>query len=174
VAEARRRGVQAHKVPGYVRRRLGGGVAILRFRADGSPGCSAPCTLCARELLKYDLKVACLLESGEVFMGRLTDPGAPPSKITGGQRAWLTYWTASQRARRGSEPEDGAGAADGGGPRAASGDCRTANSRRGGSPSRGSDSPCGAGRGSSPVRAGSPVCAASSSRRNNGRAHKGL
>lgn len=164
MVEARRRGVQAHKVPGYVRRRLGGGVAILRFRADGTPGCSAPCTLCARELLKYDLKVACLLESGEVFMGRLTDPGAPTSKITGGQRAWLTYWTASQRARQGSEPEPGTGPPDaGGGPRA--------GGRRGGSPPRGSDSP---GRGSSPVRAGSPARAGGSARRSNGRAHRGV
>lgn len=97
VLEARRRGVQPHKVATYVRRRLGGGVAILRFRADGTPGCSAPCTLCARELLKYDLKVACLMENGQVFCGRLTDPGAPPAKVTGGQRAWLTYWASCQR-----------------------------------------------------------------------------
>ncbi|KAL4855989.1 Importin beta-like SAD2 [Chlorella vulgaris] len=107
VMEAKRRGVQPHKVAAYVRRRLGGGVAILRFRADGSRGCSAPCTLCARELLKYDLKVACLLENGEVFRGRLTDPGAPPSKVTGGQRAWLTYWTSCQR--RGQDPAAAAG-----------------------------------------------------------------
>jgi hypothetical protein len=99
--EAKRRGVQPHKVPAYVRRRLGGGIAILRFRADGSPGCSAPCTLCARELLKFDLKVACLMEDGQVFIGRLTDPGAPPAKVTGGQRAWLTYWTTCKRRGKG-------------------------------------------------------------------------
>ena len=61
------------------------------------PGCTAPCMLCAREIIKYDLKVCCLLDSGQVFCGRLSDPGAPPAKVTSGQRSWLTHWDACKR-----------------------------------------------------------------------------
>lgn len=104
VVEARRHGVRPHKVASYVRRRLGGGLCVVRYRSDGSPGCSAPCTLCAREILKYDLKVCCLLESGEIFCGRLTDPGAPPAKVTGGQRAWLRWWACCQAGRPNGRP----------------------------------------------------------------------
>ncbi|KAL4441869.1 hypothetical protein ABPG77_003785 [Micractinium sp. CCAP 211/92] len=119
VVEARRRGVPPHKVASYVRRRLGGGVCIFRFRADGSPGCSAPCTLCAREIQKYDLKVCCLLEGGEVFCGRLSDPGAPPAKVTGGQRAWLRWWAACRGARPQGAPNSHAPAPSSVGSRAA-------------------------------------------------------
>ncbi len=102
MTEARRRGVRPHKLASYVRRRLGGGVWILRVRADGSPGCSAPCTLCARELEKYALKVCCITEEGRPWCGRLSDPGAPPAHVTSGQRGWLTHWaTCKARAARG-------------------------------------------------------------------------
>lgn len=121
VVEARRRGVPPHKVASYVRRRLGGGVCIFRFRADGSPGCSAPCTLCAREIQKYDLKVCCLLEGGEVFCGRLSDPGAPPAKVTGGQRAWLRWWAACRGGRPQGAPNSRVPAGSGGSKRAGAG-----------------------------------------------------
>ena len=104
VTEARRRGIQPHKVAAYVRRRLAGGICIVRMRSDGSPGCSIPCTLCAKELVKYDLKVCCRLASGEVFYGRLTDPDAPSAKVTGGQRNWLTWWACCQTTT-GGEPQ---------------------------------------------------------------------
>lgn len=133
VVEARRRGVPPHKVASYVRRRLGGGVCIFRFRADGSPGCSAPCTLCAREIQKYDLKVCCLLEGGEVFCGRLSDPGAPPAKVTGGQRAWLRWWAACRGARPQGAPNSHAPAASSVGSRAA---CGRAAGRRSDQPRR--------------------------------------
>lgn len=97
MAEARRRGLPPHKVPGYVRRRLGGGIAVVRLRCDGSPGCSAPCTLCARELARYDLKVCCRLDDGAVWCGRLTDPDAPPAKMTSGQRSGLKEWQGRPR-----------------------------------------------------------------------------
>ncbi|PSC73205.1 pleckstrin homology domain-containing family A member 8-like [Micractinium conductrix] len=112
VVEARRRGVAPHKVVTYVRRRLGGGLCIFRFRSDGSPGCSAPCTLCAREILKFDLKVCCLLSNGEVFCGKLTDPGAPSSKITGGQRSWLRWWACCQGRRPDGTHGDSVGGSD--------------------------------------------------------------
>ena len=102
VAEARRRGLPPHKVPGYVRRRLGGGVAVVRLRCDGSPGCSAPCTLCARELARYDLKVCCRLDDGAVWCGRITDPDAPLAKMTSGQRSCLQEWQGRPRAQPGS------------------------------------------------------------------------
>jgi hypothetical protein len=103
VAEARRRGLPPHKVPGYVRRRLGGGVAVVRLRCDGSPGCSAPCTLCARELARYDLKVCCRLDDGVVWCGRLTDPDAPPAKMTSGQRSGLKEWQGRPRVPQGDD-----------------------------------------------------------------------
>ena len=99
MAEARRRGLPPHTVPGYVRRRLGGGVAVVRLRCDGSPGCSAPCTLCARELERYDLKVCCRLDDGAVWCGRLSDPGAPPAKLTSGQRSGLKEWQGRPQAQ---------------------------------------------------------------------------
>ena len=98
--EARRRGVSPHKVAAWVRRRLGGGIIIVRYRSDGSPGCTAPCTLCARELIKFDLKVCCLMEGGQVFCGRLSDPGAPPAKLSSGQRFWLTHWDCCKEPER--------------------------------------------------------------------------
>ena len=106
MTEARRRGIQPHKVAAYVRRRLAGGICIVRIRSDGTPGCSIPCTLCAKELLKYDLKVCCRLNSGEVFYGRLSDPNAPSAKVTGGQRGWLTWWTCCKTSPRGG-PQPG-------------------------------------------------------------------
>lgn len=109
VMEARKRGVRPHKVAAYVRRRLGGGVSILRFRSDGSPGCAAPCTLCTKELLKFDLKVNCLLESGEVFCGRLTDPGAPRAKVTTGQRNLLAHWACCKDAKAATTAGKGGG-----------------------------------------------------------------
>ena len=104
MAEARRRGLPPHKVPGYVRRRLGGGVAVVRLRCDGSPGCSAPCTLCVRELARYDLKVCCRLDSGAVWCGRVTDPDAPYAKMTSGQRSGLKEWQGRPRAQQGGTP----------------------------------------------------------------------
>ena len=109
MGEARRHGVPQHKVAAFVRRRLGGGVAVVRLRADGSPGCSAPCTLCARELARFDLKVCCCLESGALWVGLLTDPGAPPAKVTGGQCTWLTHWVACRDKRAPRPPGSGSG-----------------------------------------------------------------
>ena len=107
MAEARRRGVAGPPGPAFVRRRLGGGVAVLRLRSDGSAGCSAPCLLCARELARFGLKVCCRTDSGAVWRGHVDDPGAPPPKVTSGQRTWLAHWTtcrAAQAGRRGEMP----------------------------------------------------------------------
>lgn len=114
VVDARRRGVAPHKVPAFVRRRLGGGITVVRLRSDGTPGCSAPCLLCARELARFDLKVCCRLDSGAVWCGRLSDPGAPPPKVTSGQRSWLAHWDACRWPVRGGAAGGTAADGDGG------------------------------------------------------------
>ena len=73
----------------WVRRKLGPGVLVLRQCADGSLGCAAPCVWCHRELLRFDLRVACPLGGGAFFSGRLSEAGAPCPRLTGGQRRML-------------------------------------------------------------------------------------
>lgn len=86
VVEARRRGIGPNKLVPWVRRQLGGGILVLRFLSDGTAACSAPCRECAREIERFDLRVSCLQPGGEWFNGRLCEPGAPPAKMTTGQR----------------------------------------------------------------------------------------
>lgn len=86
---ARRKGVPAHSVVVWVRRKLGAGVLVLRRRADGTLGCAAPCVWCARELLRFDLRVHCTLGGGGFFSGRLSETGAPCPGLTGGQKRML-------------------------------------------------------------------------------------
>lgn len=78
-----------HKIVAWVRRKLGPEVLVLRYRADGSLGCAAPCVMCARELNRFDLRVHCPDASGQWFSGRLSDSGAPPQLLTSGQRRML-------------------------------------------------------------------------------------
>ena len=106
MAEARRRGVAAHKLVPWVRRQLGGGILVLRFLADGSTACSAPCAACAREIKRFDLRVLCLQLSGEWYSGRLGVAGAPAcTTLTTGQRRELkrrrAYSEAAARAPAG-------------------------------------------------------------------------
>ena len=89
MCEARRHGVPAHKIVSWVRRKLGPEVLVLRYRADGSLGCAAPCVMCARELNRFDLRVHCPDASGEWFSGRMSDTDAPPAFLTSGQRRML-------------------------------------------------------------------------------------
>eukprot|EP00887_Chlorella_sp_A99_P006974 scaffold2.g6974.t1 len=86
VQEARRRGVPPHKIVPWVRRKLGGGLLVVRFRTDGSPACAAPCILCSKEIERFDLKVVCVGEDGGWFCGRLSDPHAPQQRLTTGQK----------------------------------------------------------------------------------------
>ena len=90
---ARRHGVPAHSVTVWVRRKLGADITVVRQRCDGSLGCAAPCVLCAKQLLRFDLRVHCSLSSGALFSGRLTDCGAPRAKLTKGQRRALNKWS---------------------------------------------------------------------------------
>jgi hypothetical protein len=93
--------VPPHSVVTWVRRKLGGSIAVFRRRADGSLGCAAPCLLCARELQRFDLKVCCSLAPGEWFVGRLTDAEAPPPGLTSGQRRQFATWRLAAAAERG-------------------------------------------------------------------------
>jgi hypothetical protein len=80
-------------------------MAVFRFRADGTPGCTVPCVWCARELLRYDLRVSCTTGAGAVFSGRLDAADAPAALLTAGQRRMLGRdETAADRRRRLSPP----------------------------------------------------------------------
>ena len=63
-----------------------GRIAVIRWKMDGSFGCSVPCVACRRELIRYGIRVCCFTADGTWFEGKMDDPGAPPSKISSGQR----------------------------------------------------------------------------------------
>lgn len=90
VRQAQRQGVAPHKLVAHVRRKMGGSIAVWRRTSDGSLACAVPCLFCARELRRFDLRVHCTLDGqGGWFSGRLSEPGAPPSGLTGGQQKVL-------------------------------------------------------------------------------------
>ncbi|KAL4443643.1 hypothetical protein ABPG75_011380 [Micractinium tetrahymenae] len=90
IRQGRRAGVPPHKLIAYVRRKLGSSIAVWRRTADGALACAAPCLFCARELRRFDLRVHCSLDGqGGWFSGRLSEPGAPPPLLTGGQESVL-------------------------------------------------------------------------------------
>lgn len=89
VVKARRRGLGAHQIVTWVRRKVGAHVTVFRTLADGSLGCAAPCLLCQRELLRFDLRVHCSLAPERWWSGRLTDDSAPRGKLTARQRMMM-------------------------------------------------------------------------------------
>lgn len=88
IAKASKAGVPRHQVVHWIRRKAGTEITIWRQLADGSLGCSVPCVVCAGVLAHFDLRVTCMVGSGEWYSGRLTDPGAPEVKPTSGQRRY--------------------------------------------------------------------------------------
>jgi hypothetical protein len=86
VKEARRHGVEKHHVVTWVRRKLGGDVLVWRFTADGCLAVATPCTLCCRELQRFDIRVHCSLGPDSWYSGRLNEERAPPVGLTSGQR----------------------------------------------------------------------------------------
>lgn len=86
VAKARRRGMARHQIVTWVRRKVGAHVTVFRTLADGTLACAAPCLLCQRELVRFDLRVHCSLSPEQWWSGRLTDATAPPGKLTARQR----------------------------------------------------------------------------------------
>lgn len=89
VQQARKQGVPPQKLVAWVRRKLGGGIVVWRYTADGGIGRAAPCLFCSRELQRFDLLVDCSLGGGQWFHGRLSEPGAPTPQLTGGQQKVL-------------------------------------------------------------------------------------
>lgn len=85
-----KRGVAAHAIISWIRRKTGGTIVVKRYLFDNSLGCSVPCVFCRREIEKYDLVVTCTGRSGDKFEGRINDPEFPPSVLTLGQRRMLT------------------------------------------------------------------------------------
>lgn len=86
VKDASRHGVPSHRVPHWIHRKYKGALTVCRYRHDGTPGCSVPCVLCRRELIRFRIPVACHTPDGALFRGHLDDVDAPVSKPTMGQR----------------------------------------------------------------------------------------
>ncbi|KAL6753702.1 hypothetical protein V8C86DRAFT_1761062, partial [Haematococcus lacustris] len=89
LCQARRHGLRPHQYRAWIRRKAGPDIVVWRQRMDGSLGCAAPCVLCHRELLRFDLRVHCSLPGQLWFSGRLDEEGAPPCKPTTAQRRML-------------------------------------------------------------------------------------
>jgi hypothetical protein len=86
VSKAIRHGCRSSHVVSWVRRKAGSHISVWRFLSDGSMGCSMPCSLCRTELIRFDLTVHFQHWEG-MFDGKMTDDGAPVSKLTSGQKA---------------------------------------------------------------------------------------
>lgn len=84
--KAYKHNVPRHQVVHWVRRKAGSNLTVWRQLANGNLGCSVPCVLCKGALSVFDLRVTCLVKSGEWFRGKLTDQDAPAAKMTSGQR----------------------------------------------------------------------------------------
>jgi len=64
---------------------MGADIVTWRITSDGAHGCTVPCVLCRKAIEALGLRVTCLVQDGEWFRGRLTEPDAPRSKLTSGQ-----------------------------------------------------------------------------------------
>lgn len=83
--QAEKNGVPYAKRAAWLHRKNKGTITVTRCRADGSLGCSVPCPLCRRELMRYHIRVKCVKNDGEWFDGYFDEPDAPASKKTSGQ-----------------------------------------------------------------------------------------
>lgn len=79
-------GVPDLKVADWLRRKDMGHMTVLRWKADGTLGCSVPCILCRRELLRYDIRFRCVLPDGSWYDGPMDAPDAPVCKMTSMQK----------------------------------------------------------------------------------------
>lgn len=86
VRDANKHGIIGDGVVPWIRRKYGNTVTVCRYKADGSFGCSVPCSQCRRVLQNFRLRVRCVQSDGTWFHGYLDDTAAPPSKMTSGQR----------------------------------------------------------------------------------------
>ena len=85
---AHRHGVPSHRIGEWIHRKGMGHIAVVRWKMDGTYGCSVPCAACRRELIRYGIRVRCFMANGTWYDGRMDDPNAPPSKLfSGGVRS---------------------------------------------------------------------------------------
>eukprot|EP00983_Pelagomonas_calceolata_P112185 1159859-Pelagomonas_calceolata.AAC.1 len=97
VCLARRHGLRPHQFTTWIRRKNGPNLAVWRQRVDGTLGCAAPCVLCQRELLRFDMRVHCTMPGDGFFRGRLDEEGAPSCKPTTGQMRLMFRQSGSQQ-----------------------------------------------------------------------------
>jgi len=69
----------------WIRRKFGCHMTVWRTRGDGSFGCSTPCVLCRKELLRYNIYIHVMTVDNEWYHGRIAGADAPPSKPTNSQ-----------------------------------------------------------------------------------------
>lgn len=86
IQKAQRQNVPRHQIVHWIRRKAGPELVVWRQLADGTLGRSVPCLICKSVLEVFDLRVTCVVGQGSWFRGRLTDQGAPASKLTAAQK----------------------------------------------------------------------------------------
>lgn len=92
---AHKKGVPRNSIVRFVRRKTKGHLVVQRYLHDETPACSVPCILCRKVLEFYDFHVTCYVCKDTVFCGKLTDPGSPPSTMTGAQRRLMFFRNSS-------------------------------------------------------------------------------
>jgi hypothetical protein len=91
---AQKRGVSAHSIVSWVRRKYGTKIVIWRELANGQMGCSVPCVICSKWLQRFDLRITCIGPDTKWWTGYVTDPDAPKSKLTSKQSQTMLKNTA--------------------------------------------------------------------------------
>lgn len=89
VREARKAGVQKHRLVAYVKRKYGSHISVFRLRSDGTFGCAVPCVWCQKELERFDIRVSFVGSDGRWCDGRVSDGTMPKPVLTAGQRRML-------------------------------------------------------------------------------------
>jgi len=70
---------------------MGGVVEVERLLRDQTPGCSIPCILCRKELERFDVRVECVIVTGErSYSWRIRAPDSPVSVFTSLQKRQFT------------------------------------------------------------------------------------
>ncbi|KAF5837998.1 hypothetical protein DUNSADRAFT_3591 [Dunaliella salina] len=89
--------MRPHQYTTWIRRKNGPNLSVWRQRVDGTLGCAAPCVLCQRELLRFDMRVHCTTPGDGFFRGRLDEEGAPSCKLTTGQMRLMFRQSGNQQ-----------------------------------------------------------------------------
>ena len=89
--DASRHGIPPYKRVAWLYRKYGGHLVVWRQLANGTLGCSAPCVLCKREIIRMHWSVHAVDSKIQWFHGRMTDDNAPVAKPTSGQVKYLKF-----------------------------------------------------------------------------------